>query len=111
METLLGTAQVTVWPLLLVVSPAPETTTPFTTEEQAFPTGSDSVSYVSPLFRIFRFLDPLQVAGQEAVQEIDSLASVDSASAATTSQPVAGVPSGEMTVIPVIVIVVVPAPF
>ena len=52
----------------------------------------------------------IDVAGEPAVQTIDSLLSVDSASALTNSQLVAGTFCGVTTFMPVRVIVVTPLP-
>src|ERR1019366_8300933 len=86
----------------LVVNHAPEL--------HALPTGSACVSYDSSLFKMFKVVLPLQAGGQPAVNDIDSLSSVDSASTPTTSQPVAEAPVGVVTEMLLIVIVVVPLP-
>ena len=91
--------QVTVRPPLLVVNPAPEL--------HALPTGSDGVSYDSPLLRIFNVSSPVHEDGQPAVNDIDSPSSEDSASAPTISHPVAETPSGVETEMLLNVIVVV----
>jgi len=77
---------VTVAEHVTVFVPTPVSREP---ELHAFPTGSSSVN------------------GVLAVHVIDSLLSVDSASAPTKAYPVSGVPPGPVTVIPFSVAVVV----